>query len=1095
MRGNRLQLNYAHLPGVAGMAVSPDGGFALTAGSDCAVRAHDVLLPSPGAAAAWWANSARREPGMHDVPATDVHERPISAVALAADCRTFATGCEDGFVRIFSSDVGREKGGFEVGSELVQACARFGGAVRGVDFSGNGAWLAAAGDEPGVVKVVMTAQPSTVTVMRKEGGAAIVAVAFDPKGDFVATVGGDGSASVWSINKGTCVGELEVNERKVVCVEWAPDGSEILVGTDRGAVFVKRDTWVFDRLLEDTAGGGEDDDEEDDMGGEEGMSNGAVTGSSGAAGEGGKSGGGGGLSSVLAVAWSRNGKYALTARKGGSVVVWNAAAMKVVSSWKADNDVQDLAWHPDSNSIMALDCMGQWGIVSDVVPSHMPAPHVPSNSIDQVQLPALPEDVPASRRRGGEKGDQSDGSSDGSDNEDGDGSGSDSDSDRVRPKKLRRRRPVASGSDGNADDGSDRDGGGNGSDGSAERPEINFDASDLEADDEGDFGDARRERELALADAYDTEEERERRRERRRRRRGEKGGRGGLAAPAAIPTAQASFNPSSTIASAGDSAKKHLLRWTLTAAVLSHDETSHNLVEVEFADASRRSIGIKDHFGFSLADVSETGVLLACPKNKDHGSLVSFRPFTSWSNNSDWIQFLASDESALSIALGGRFAAISTDQNVIRLFSLSGLPTDVFGVAGRVVTSAAFQDKLAVVCAASMHTPELRFQLFEVSTSGEVSKELSNGCLVLTPGSKLEWLGFATDTADLVAYDSSGTVWLFTGTTWLPMLRNAGKSADCSWFWLAAVSSEAAIGAQCFGEERSPPATPRPALRKVSLLAPVVDQVTKEGKSTLDERLFRSRLRLARSSKAKADAEEQYDEDDQEFEEAEEAASVSAREVDKCLLALMEVACRKEQNLRAFDIATRLSSSISLKFAVQLASHYKRTALGDRVQEVHRQRVAIEDMEAEKTEAPVAKRDTGRPAPRQQRSAAKEESVSSSDSDESSDDEQASAQNARHQSPVTPVPASRRSGSDNESADGEDHESDEDSDAMDDETTARVGISKPPSKLNNKKISLPQESSVAGKPAAKAPRVAATVSSAKKRSAPISNRFAKRGKK
>lgn len=935
--------------GYGGMVPSQDGRFALSA-MDGLIKAHDTRLLK--GQKPWWI-VAPEEPVVYDVPASDLHEKNIPSIALSPDDKTFATASEDGFIRLFTAVVSPEaeestevdkqanpspdavspektesalspKGKpqqdeLKVDAELIQACARFGGPARSVAFSPTGSWLAAAGDEPGVLKLIMVCQPSTVQILRRDpqcpGFQPIIHMDYDPQSDFIATVAPNGVCGVWNVDSGDFTA-LEMNDRKALCVSWSPDGSKLLVGTHTGSVLVNRTTWAFDKVLEELGGG---DDEElvacpEDL-------------------------------NITAVAWSNNGKYVLTARK--DVTLWDVENLRVLSSWMSDGVIHSLRWHPKINAFMLLDNIGQYAIVGDVVPDHLPLPYGNSS---RVKLPNIPSD---SGHVGTDGGSSSDGDS--SDTV----SGSDDEDISVRRSRAKlklsakraAREARKSGNTSRLERENERD--------DDYRAEISFNADELDADDEDDAVELRRQREeeeelVALEEAEARESRRRRKQKRRQEREAAKSG---SAAVSAIPKPQPSFVSSSTPLSVvgvqSDDGlpptKIRLLCWNLVATVVSFSEESHNVVEVEFADSNRRVIGIKDHFGFHLGSVSETGLLLACPKTEEHSSIVSFRPFRSWSGNSEWTQHLSVDESALTLALGARFAAVATNQNVVRIFSLSGLQVDTFGMPGRVVTMAAVGDRLAVVYAPSEYSPEVRFELLKVANSGEVAKVLANDQLVLSPGSKLEWFGFTTDTTDLVAYDSAGSLWLQPchrgGGRWLPMMREAGKLADCQWFWVASVSAESVIGAQCFSNERFPPAKPRPALRTIPLMAPVVEPVSKNGASTLEERLFRSRLRLGRVSAAKAAAEEVYNSDDDEMDEAEDTVNTVAREVDKCLLGLMEVAARGEQGLRAFDLATRMSSSVGLKYAVSLANHYKRGPLASRIEQLAMRQIAAEEEE------------------------------------------------------------------------------------------------------------------------------------------------------
>lgn len=946
-RGNKLHLNFAHIPGKCGLAVSPDGRFALSSGVDCNIRLHDIRVGPPDP---WWISAPADEPELPDLDAADLHDKPINAVALAPDSRTFATACDDGFVRLFSLSVEALDGDAKCASTspsattlsatsgLIQACARFGGPVRAIDFSPTGAFVAAAGDEPGVLKIVMTAQPSNVNILRAcapgPGMSPIVAVAFDPKTDFVATIGQDGAACVWNVESGVCVTCVSLNNRFARCLTWSPRGDFLAVGTDNGCVLISRREWTFDMLLEDEH---EIDDDEDD-GLDRVLSRFAKT-----------------SKGSSAVAWSNNGQYVLVGRDDATVRLWDVKSRKIYGCWNGDEPIQAIKWHPISNAFMVLDRIGQWGIAAEVVPAHMPHPYESNSAIDLPKIPGISPRRPFAEKKG-------------EDAHNDDLSGSENMDEIRRRRKVRgkARSSTASSARDSSDDDEDERGstiGSSENDARVPSGPVDFDVDGLDADDEEDALELRRHRELAIklsnarlererASRLDDSDrelggylgERDQHRERRRRHRLDKMSAKDILA--LMPRPQAPFMPSATPLEAKDARDKRILCWNLTAAVISYDENTHDTVEIEFADANRRNVGVKDHFGFTMSCLSEDGVLLASPARKEHAGLISFRPFASWSTNSEWTQLLGSDESPVAISVGRRHAAVAVSGrlNLIRLFSLSGIQTDVFGIPGPIVTLASGGDFLAVVYGVSCHSSELRFFVWKVAPSGELKHALVSDTIVTAQNSSLEWFGFTNDTFDLVAYDSSGCIWLNTVkygvSRWVLMLANAAKTADCEWFWLAAVTSETAIGVPCLSNERYPPANPRPALRTVSLLAPVLDQITKSGKTSISERYFRTRLRLARVLASRAEAEQVYDSDDERLIEAEDAANLQEKETDKCLLGLMELACRQEHNLRAFDYATRLKCPVSFKFAVGLANHYKRTTLAGRVESLAQQRLA-----------------------------------------------------------------------------------------------------------------------------------------------------------
>lgn len=916
---------FAHMPGACGLYPSHDGRFALTSGSDSTIRLHDIR--DAGKPTAWWRSDSAAEPDLPDLSGTDLHEKAVGCLVIAPNSATMATGSDDGFVRIFSLKASPgDSERLAVDGELIQACARFGGPVRGLDFSPTGAFLAAAGDEPGVLKIIMTAQPSNVTILRApssgKGNEAMATVAFDPNGDFVATIGEKGQAVIWDVEKSKLACAVDLNARTAKSVAWAPGGAKIVFGTNKGIVVVARDTWLFDHLLEDAS---DQDGDEDEI----------YAASS-------------GKDVISALAWSPNGRYLLAAKEDSNISLWDAQGKKVLGCWKAQEVAQRIFWHPKANAMLLIDKIGQWGIVPDVVPPHMPSPH---SDAPTLELPALPDvdDKLGAKEMMAELGDDEDDTNDVRRSK---GAKLRRLKQQERKKKAQVAKTAKKGKKQETEELTDEE------DNELENG-FSFNASDVEADDEDDVGHRNGDGSIDSEGASESDEELPGEfaglenggvQLPARKSRGRSRSEGGRRRYRPVRIAQQPFVPTSTPLIEKKNKKRHILAWNLVGAVLSFDEGSHDVVEIEFSDASKRTVGIKDHFGYTMGCLTETGVLLASPKKAEHGSLITFRPFSSWSNNSDWTQFLHANEDISVVALGQRFVAVATTpNNVIRLFSLTGIQTGVFGIQGTVVSAAANGDHLAIVYS-EPESSVLKCEVLDVSTLGEVESVRFSGNIMLCRGARLEWVGFANDTKELCSYDSNGWLWMLTepkaSKRWVPLIQNAAKVAECDWFWVASATSTNVIGAPCLSNERYPPAKPRPALRTLSLSAPVIEQVTKSGKPTVSERFMRTKLKLNRAINAKAEVDEQFDSDDDEVADAGDMVARMELETDKCILSLMEDACRNEHNMRALDLASRLHSKISFKYAIELAKHFKRTALAARVEQVAlRKMELIEDDE------------------------------------------------------------------------------------------------------------------------------------------------------
>ncbi|CAN8062044.1 unnamed protein product [Agarophyton chilense] len=929
MGARTLQVFMAHMPGACGFALNPSGSFLLSSGSDSTIRAHDVRhLPQH---ASWWHKPVPVEPELPELSVAELHEKAVDALDISQSANMMATGCDDGFVRLFTVSAPENAPTFAVDAQFVQSCARFAAPVRCVAFSPSGAFLAAAGDEPGVLKLIMTATPSNATILRVTHGVAFEAfraLFYDPKCDFIVSIGESRVASVWDVDKCINIGKVELNGRKANHAAWSPDGGSIVFATDKGVVFVARNKWTYDFLLEDA---NEDADEHDIISQK-------------------------GNNMVSAVAWSPNARYLLASRENFTTVLWHVEEKKVLASWKTVDVPQTLIWHPTANAFVFIDRIGQWGIVPDVVPSHLPSPH---ENVSKIQLPAFPDEQDAPKKKPNHVSNDND-----DDDVDGQIKRSKAKNRRKKATQNKTKNPAASKTSKLKEPHSEveRDQGEN--DQELENG-FTFDPNDVEADDEEDHGPDNANGSASVdgsdesgeGSASDEEVPGEfeglenggvRLPQRRKKKSSsQRSPKERFAFPQLV---QMPFMPTSTPLAEKQNKGRHILAWNLVGAVTSFDEKTHDIVAIEFADASKRTITIKDHFGYTMASVSECGVLLASNKKKEHGALFTFRPFHSWAHNSEWTNILSPDDDISCVALGKRFCAVATaPSNLVRIFSLPGLQTSTFGVPGTIVTLAALDKKLVIVYGDAA-SAILKCEVIEIDNSAEIGDMLYRGNLVMHPKSSLEWIGFTNDTLELCCYDSKGWFWILidslSSKRWVPMMQNAAHSGECDWFWVAAATSTNLVGVPCLSNERYPATKPRPALRSLKLSAPVLEKVGKTGKPPVIERLMRTKLDLQRALNNKKEVEEVCESDDSEVEDAYEKVSRMEVETDKCLLALMEDACKREQNIRAYDIATRLNCKVSFKYAAELARHYKRNVLVEKVDQVAMHKM---DMIAENT--------------------------------------------------------------------------------------------------------------------------------------------------
>ena len=338
--------NFGHVAGTCDVSFIGTGDETrlVTCGADGAVHVRDPETPA-------------------DVEEsfTDDHQDAVNVLAVAPDGKTFATGSDDYFVKLFSWGVSRE---FE--SNVV----RFTQPVRALAYSADGALLAAGGEDSSV-KVINVSDKSVAHELPVRSKC-VKSVAFDPRGEYLSAVDDAGALTVWALKAVAAAdaadadddaadasvepGDVAMHATVAPVTEpdapatnrasWRPDGAVLAApGRERDVTFFERGTWTE---LEDHRLMAPED-----------------------AGEGPEAGHAG---DVAFVAWSPNGKYLFTAGSDDAACVWDVAAKKVVGRIKHDTVVCGAAWRAEGNALALVDANGQWAVWKNPVPGSMKSP-------------------------------------------------------------------------------------------------------------------------------------------------------------------------------------------------------------------------------------------------------------------------------------------------------------------------------------------------------------------------------------------------------------------------------------------------------------------------------------------------------------------------------------------------------------------------------------------------------------------------------------------------------------------------------------------------------------------------------------------------
>ncbi|KAL5725663.1 hypothetical protein ACHQM5_008782 [Ranunculus cassubicifolius] len=258
------------------------------------------------------------------------HKDGVTALAISPDSTSLASGSIDHSVKLYKFP----------GGVFETNVTRFTLPIRTLAFNKSGSMLGAAGDDEGI-KLINTIDGSIAGVLRGHKGS-VTCLAFDPNGEYLASVDSHGTAIFWQLSGSSILHTLEgvapKLESKFMSVlnvlSWSPDGNYLAVPGLKG------DVVIYDR---DTA--------------EKLFS---IKGQH--------------MEPVCYVCWSPNGKYIATSGLDKQVLIWNFDEREDIDRQKFDYQISCMAWKPNGNALAVIDVMGRYGVWESPVPSSMKSP-------------------------------------------------------------------------------------------------------------------------------------------------------------------------------------------------------------------------------------------------------------------------------------------------------------------------------------------------------------------------------------------------------------------------------------------------------------------------------------------------------------------------------------------------------------------------------------------------------------------------------------------------------------------------------------------------------------------------------------------------
>ncbi len=205
----------AHRNNIEALGYSPDGRLLASVGDDNVVRLWDVA--GPRLRAEWRG-----------------HEGRTYAAVFSPDGTRLATGCgNDKLVKIWDithlPEAPPDAPEPLVATPLLRSLAGHTNAVLAAAFHPDGQTLATGGHD-GTVRLWDVATGAAGHVIR--AGDSIYGLAFAPDGKLLASAGGQddhGTANLWDVASGGRVAELPGPQRRVFDIAFSPDGSRVAI--------------------------------------------------------------------------------------------------------------------------------------------------------------------------------------------------------------------------------------------------------------------------------------------------------------------------------------------------------------------------------------------------------------------------------------------------------------------------------------------------------------------------------------------------------------------------------------------------------------------------------------------------------------------------------------------------------------------------------------------------------------------------------------------------------------------------------------------------------------------------------------------------
>ncbi|XP_010630836.1 WD repeat and HMG-box DNA-binding protein 1 isoform X1 [Fukomys damarensis] len=384
--------------------------------------------------------------------------------------------------------------------------------------------------------------------------------------------------------------------------------------------------------------------------------------------------------------------------------------------------------------------------------------------------------------------------------------------------------------------------------------------------------------------------------------------------------------------------------WNSVGIIRCYNDEQDQAVDVEFHDSSvHHATHLSNALNYTVADLSNEAILLACESTDDLASKLHCLHFSSWDSSKEWMADMPQSEDVEAVCLGQGWAAAATSALLLRLFSIGGVQKEIFSLPGPVVSLAGHREQLFIVYhrGTGFYGDQcLGVQLLEL---GKKKRQILCGDpLPLTRRSYLTWIGFSAEGTPCYV-DSEGCVRMLNrglGNTWTPVCDTRehckGKSDHC---WVVGIheNPQQLRCIPCKGS-RFPPTLPRPAVAVLSFKLPYCQIATEKGQ--MEEQFWRSVLfhnhleYLAKNG----------------YEYDESTKNQAIKEQQELLIKMLALSCKLEREFRCVELADLMTQN-AINLAIKYASRSRKLILAQKLSELAVEKAAeLAASEAEEEE-------------------------------------------------------------------------------------------------------------------------------------------------